>query len=98
MQWRTIVPPRLSAAVGACGLSRGALLLVLIALHETLPAEADRFRGERDPDQPDSLFLFRVNVTDGALQHRLKFSVDDATAPGRLIVQNVAHEVRPMNP
>ena len=97
MEWHSILRPHLSRALGECGLSRDALLLVLFALHHTLPEQADRFRRTRDPNRPDSLFLFRVSLPDGALWHRLTFGVDDATAPGYLFVENVAHETRPLD-
>ena len=98
MEWHSIIRPHLSIALGGCGLSRDALLLVLSALHHTLPEQADRLRMTRDPDQPDWLFLFRVSVADGALLHRLAFGVDDATAPAYLFVENVSHEMLSVDP
>ena len=96
MEWRTIVPPHMSAAVGACGLSRDALLYVFFALHHTLPEQAERFRRVRAPDRPDRNFLFRLGFDDGPVWHRLAFWVDDATAPGRLFVEKLLHQARPI--
>jgi hypothetical protein len=58
MEWRTIISPQLSAALGGCGLSRDALILALSALHHTLPEQAERWRRTRAPDEPDSFFCF----------------------------------------
>jgi hypothetical protein len=95
MEWRTIISPPLSAALGACGLSREALILVLSALHQTLPEQAERWRKSRAPDEPDSFCVFRLGFTDGDKWHRLAFWVDDVTAPGFLFVERLVHQVRP---
>lgn len=97
MEWRIVVPPRLSAAIGACGLSRDALLFVFFALHHTLPEQAERFRRARAPDRPDTCFLFRLGFADGSVWHRLAFWVDDATAPGRLFLDKLVHQTRPIH-
>jgi hypothetical protein len=96
MEWRTIISPQLSAALGTCGLSRDALILTLSALHQTLPEEAERWRRTRAPDEPDSFFLFRLGFTDGDAWHRLAFWVDDVTAPGFLFVERLVHQARPI--
>jgi hypothetical protein len=96
MEWRLIVLPRVSAAIGACGLSREALLFVFFSLYHTLPEKAERFRRARAPDLPDRCFLFRLGFAGGSVWHRLEFSVDDATAPERLFVEKLVHLVRPL--
>ncbi len=96
MEWRIIVPPRLSAAIGAGGLSRDALLFVFFALHHTLPEQAERFRRVRAPDRPDRFFLFRLGFEDGSVWHRQAFWLDDATAPGCLFVERLLHQARPI--
>ena len=96
MEWRTIIPPHLSAATGACGLSRNAPLFVYFALHHTLPEQAERFRRTRAPDRPDRFFLFRLGFDDGSVWHRMGFWVDDATAPGCLFVEKLVHQARPL--
>jgi hypothetical protein len=96
MAWHLIVRPRVSAAIGACGLSRDALLFVFSSLYYTLPENADRFRRVRDPDLPDRCFLFRLGFAEGSVWHRLEFSVDDATAPERLFVEKLVHFIQPL--
>jgi hypothetical protein len=96
MEWHLIVLPRVSAAIGACGLSRDAMLFVFSSVYYTLPENAERFRLVRDPEMPDRCFLFRLGFADGSVWHRLEFSVDDATAPDRLFVEKLVHKVRPL--
>ena len=47
MERHCVIRPHLSRALGECDLSRDALLMVLFALHHTLPEQADRFRRTR---------------------------------------------------
>ena len=59
MEWHCIIRPHLSRALGECDLSRDALLMVLFALHHTLPEQADRFR--RTGDTGSAGFLFPIS-------------------------------------
>jgi len=97
MAWRTVITPEVRVALGECGLSREGLLLVQLALHHHLPKEVRRFRELRDPADPDSLFLFRVGFPDGALWHHFTFWVDDVSKPHHLVVENLAHQTRPID-
>ena len=96
MEWHTVVQPHMSAAIGACGLSRSGMVMVLTALHHSLPAQAERLRRKRDPDEPDSYFLFRLGFADDGSWHHLEFWVDDVTAPDRLFIEKLVHKVRPL--
>jgi hypothetical protein len=98
MAWRVLIAREVRGALGQRGLSREGLLQALVALHHHLPREVRRFRERRDPKDPDSFFLFRVGFPDGALWHRFTFWVDDATRPNHLLVENLAHETRPIDP
>lgn len=96
MEWHTVILPPMSAAIGACGLSRNGLVMVLVALHHSLPAQAERLRKTRAPDRPESYFLFRLGFADDGSWHRLAFWVDDVTAPERLFVEKLVHQARPI--
>ncbi|HBI42352.1 MAG TPA: hypothetical protein DDY78_05760 [Planctomycetales bacterium] len=72
------------------------LVMVLVALHHSLPAQAERLRRSRAPDEPESYFLFRLGFADSGSWHRLEFWVDDATAPERLFIEKLVHEILPL--
>jgi hypothetical protein len=70
------------------------MVMVLVALHHSLPAQAERLRRTRAPDEPESYFLFRLGFADDGSWHRMTFWVDDVTAPGFLLVKRLVHKVR----
>jgi hypothetical protein len=72
-------------------LQRDALVVVLNRLYDRLTNHADRYRGRRDPDDPD-LFDYVLYLGDGTNWHTLRFSVDDRQATGYLFVVAVSHQ------
>jgi len=70
--------------------------MVLVAIHHSLPAQAELLRKKRAPDEPESYFLFRLGFADRSVWHHLEFWVDDVTAPGFLLVKKLAHFVQPL--
>lgn len=90
---QTLVPPEISQLIGACGLTRQAIVRVLISLHDELPQHYGRFRHLRYPDD-ERLFFFFVAVADDGGMHTFTFHIDDATSPAHLIVVDLEHQAR----
>jgi hypothetical protein len=85
-----VVMPLVSAALGQILLGREPLLAVLNRLYDQMTNHADRYRGRRDPDDPD-LFDYALYLFDGENWHTFRFSVDDRQATGYLFVVAVSH-------
>ncbi len=88
---RVIVDRPVVTFVGACGLTRTALIRLYTQLHHELGSEADRFRSTRHPEELDLYFHYRIRVASGDLWHQFDFAVNDATAPDILFVEAVCH-------
>ena len=86
MHHHLIVPPEVSRAIGAFGLSRAALIRLLIHLRTELEDHADRYRQARDPAHPDLYFWFEVTLWDQGRPRSFRFTVDDARAAGYLFL------------
>ncbi len=85
------VPPEVSKALG--GFLRGdreLVVKVLPMLREQLENNYEKHRGRRDPEDP-SLFDYYIRVLDVDNKwHTLRFSVDDSTAAGYLLIAAVS--------
>lgn len=86
MPYKLVVPPDMSRALGGLGLGRAGLLAVLNWLHPELEERADNHRHRRDQTHPDLYFWCEVTVWDQERPRRLRFTVDDARAPGHLFL------------
>ena len=70
--------------------ARDSLLAVLNRLYDQLENHVARYRGRRDPEDPD-LFDYVLYLFDGENWHTFRFSVDDRQATGLLFVVAVSH-------
>ena len=88
-----IVMPLVSKFLGAT-LSRDSLLFVLERLRDQLSNYYDRYRGRRDPVNPDDFFDYKLCFADANDDwHTLKFTVNDRQADGYLFVVAVSHRL-----
>ncbi len=96
MPYRVVVPKPVSRVIGAFGLGRTGLLIVLDHLHQELAYRADEYRADRIPEDPD-LFRFPVLFYDPAddTWHDCRFAINDTMTPDTLIVMTVAHRTYP---
>lgn len=69
---------------------REAVLTVHNQLYSQLGNHADRYKRNRDQDDPDFLFNYPHSLYVGPRWVTFRFSVNDSTAPGLLIVEAVA--------
>jgi hypothetical protein len=92
---RVIVDRPVSEAIGACGLSRTATVILIAKLHDELGNEAERFRGNRHPEAPDLFFNYRVKLASGDNWHQFDFTVNDTPAADTLFVEAVVHTAWP---
>jgi hypothetical protein len=83
---RVIVGPEISRAIGNFGLSRKALLELLLALRRDLEGHADQYRHLRDSEHPDLYFWYVLTVWDQGRPRGFRFTVDDARAPDHLFL------------
>jgi len=97
MAYRVILERPVSRAIGSFGLSRSLLIRLLTRLHSGLPQQADSFRSQRDPEDPD-LFRYEVVLAEGNAWHTFRFHINDTRAQGFLFVEAVAHNSNPANP
>ena len=99
-RWPTMLSFRahISRAIGSVGLPRELTLRVIATLHYELGHHAHRYSGLRIPGDEDRLFAFRVVFADDKQWHVFTFIVDDATASGRLVVEEVRYRSRPIPP
>jgi hypothetical protein len=90
MDYRIVVPPEISRAIRGFGLDRELLLQLLFALRSEIEeGRVDAYRHQqdrRDPDDPDRNFWFELVTPDDGQSRSFRFVVDDATAPGVMIV------------
>ena len=86
-----VVMPLVSQTLGQLSLSRQALLAVLNRLYSQLENHADRYRGHRDPEDPD-LFDYALYLVEDGNWHTFRFSVDDRQATGYLFVVAISHK------
>jgi hypothetical protein len=94
LERHVILDRPVSAALGACGLSREGLIRVLLLLHQDLPADHARHRSNRDATRSDC-FRYRRQLLDGATWHLFDFLVEDSTSPDHLFVNSFGHQSRP---
>jgi hypothetical protein len=87
------VMPEVSKALGAIRLPRVLLVKVLSRLYYSLENDHERWRKNRDSEDPDCLFDYVLFVFDGETSHTLRFSVDDRQAQDYLFVLAVSHQV-----
>jgi hypothetical protein len=92
---RLVIPPEISRAIGACGLTRAGVVRVLSTVRFELERRGDEHRGARHPED-NTLFLFPLRLDEGAVSHRLVFVVDDTTAAGVLFVTDLVHWTAPL--
>jgi hypothetical protein len=86
LRYRLIVPPEMSRAIGAFGLDRNALVMVLNRLYQELEDRADDYRQHRDPAYPDLYFWFELTVWQQGHPRGFRFTLDDARAPDHLFL------------
>jgi hypothetical protein len=86
VRYHLIVGPEICRAVNGFGLGREALLRVYNLLRLELEERADNYRHQRDAAHPDLYFWFGLTVWDGGRPRGLRFTVDDARAPGHLFL------------
>lgn len=84
-----IVSPPVSRALGPLVHNRAALLRILNRLYDQLEDHADRYRANRDPDDPDC-FIYSHSLYIGLRWHTFRFAVNDVQAQGYLFVQSVS--------
>jgi hypothetical protein len=92
---RLVIPPAISRALGACGLTRAGVVSVLSTVRFELERRGDEHRSARHPED-DTLFLFPCRIDEGTVSHRLVFIVDDTTAAGVFIVTDLVHWTTPL--
>jgi len=86
VRYRLIVPPEISRAIGAFGLDRNSLVMVLNRLYQELEERADDHKRHRDPAHPDLYFWFELTVWDHGRRRGFRFTVDDARAADHLFL------------
>lgn len=86
-----IITETVSIFLGSLGLPREMLISVLSCCYDNLPNNYERWRGRRDPEDPD-LFEYVLRLYDGTNWHIFRFSVNDTRATGFLFVEAVSHE------
>ena len=80
------MPPDISRAIGGFGLSRQALVALLVNLRAELEERADKYRSQREPAHPDLYFWCELIVWDQGRPRGFRFLVDDAHATDRLFL------------
>jgi hypothetical protein len=89
--FRVIIAPLVSRQLGQLlGNERAALLRVLNRLHHELGNHSARYRGRRDPEDPDHLFDYAIGMYLGGRFRVFRFSVNDTMADDRLFVEAVS--------
>ena len=88
-----LISPEVVAALAKVGLERDALLAVLNRLYDSLENSSERWRNNRDPDDPDFLFDYILILYDENRWVRFRFSVDDRLAEGYLSIVAVSWEI-----
>jgi hypothetical protein len=85
-----VVDPKISKRLGELiANNREVLLMVLNRLHDQLGNHAERYRGRRDPEDPDLFDYVHALYVDGKW-YRFRFSVNDAKATDHLFVEAVS--------
>jgi hypothetical protein len=90
---RTIVPPEITALIGACRLTRQGVVRLLSMLHGELPQQYGRFRNLRHPED-ERLFFYFVALFEEGVRHTFTFTVDDSTSAEHLLIADLEHEAR----
>lgn len=67
---RTLVPPEITQMIGACHLTRDAIVRLLTMLHGELPQQYSRFQQLRHPED-ERLFFFFAALADNDVMHTL---------------------------
>ncbi len=88
-----LVSPEVVTRLRAIGLERDALLAVLNRLYDSLEYHSERWRNNRDPNDPDCLFDYVQILYSASDWNRLRFSVDDRLAEGFLSVVGLAWDI-----
>ncbi len=90
--FHVVVDPDVSAALGSfLGGNRLRIIAVLQRMRHSLENNADRWRGQRYPDDPD-YFDYPLYLPENDYNwHTFRFSVNDRQAPGYLFVDSVSH-------
>jgi hypothetical protein len=82
--------PAVSEELGR-NLGRSAMVVALTRLREELQDRLDRYRPRRAPED-ETLFDYVLTLADDENNwHTLPFTVDDTTAPDRLLVVALTH-------
>lgn len=83
MNWKVKGLRNISGQVGSCGMSRAAVIRLLIKIQEYLTTVPDHIRDRRVPARPE-LFLWQTVVTENGERFLCRILVDDQSEPGTL--------------
>jgi hypothetical protein len=86
--YHVIVSPFVSQRVGALLQNRLAVIDVFNTLRDDLEEDADRFRDDRDPYNPD-YFFYQIGYFSNGTWHNFDFAVNDTRETGYLFVDGV---------
>ena len=87
---RLRISRELSQRLGACGLSRNAVVRFRVALRDDLEKRYPLYRTKRHPDD-ERFFTYLLPIADGAVTHRFFFVIDDSTSPDDLFIIDFKH-------
>jgi hypothetical protein len=93
--WHVICPPAISQTLRSFGFIRRNLLRVLNRLYDQLENHTDQYRNRRDPEEPETFFIYEDAVIQDGRWHVLFFRVNDTQAQGHLFLDNLRREIRP---
>jgi hypothetical protein len=92
---RPIVPDPISARIDLIGLDRALRLRLMATLIADACRRYDEFRGARvGPD--GRFFEYATFLAAGNLLHVFNFWLDDTTSPAHVIIDDFAHQARPL--
>ena len=84
MNRKVVVPQPISRAIGAFGLPRELLVMLLARIHEGVVRDYDKHRTHRAGDD-DRLYRYRILIHLDSKRHLFAFAIDDSTSPEHLI-------------
>ena len=90
---RLRIDQEMSQRLGACGLSRNALVRFLALLRFDLESDYQFSRVTRHPADP-RYFVYYLAIADTEWTHNFAFVVDDSTSPDDLFIIDFQHQRR----
>jgi len=86
VSWKVRIPRPISRQIGVAGLSRNAIIRLLVWVRRELATRTDHYHHNRAPTRPNC-FLMHKHLVDGTTVHHCTFIVSDAV-PGEVTVKD----------